>query len=93
MCPSDPIWPIGPTLGRSYVERAGYPGRVQRRQRREDETDEQERRHRHHEPSPQQRWHGPLEEADAGTYDDHGRATHHRDDEDPPAHRHVDAVA
>ena len=95
MCPppSDPIWPIGPSLGQVYVARADHAGRVQRRRRREDETDEQRRHHRDgdHEPKPLETWTGEAE-PDAGTYDDHGRA-HRRDGEDPPPHKHVDAVA
>jgi hypothetical protein len=95
MCPppSDPIWPIGPTLGQVYVARADHAGRVQRRRRHEDETDEQ-RRHRrsgHHGPAPGETW-TDEPEPDAGTYDDHGRARH-RDDDDLPPHKHVDAVA
>lgn len=95
MCPppSDPIWPIRPVFGPVYVPRAEYPGRVRRRERHEDEGQDQRRRREQHEPQAEESWHGPLEEAAAGAYDDHGRSTHPRDDEDPPEHRHVDAVA
>lgn len=97
MCPppSDPLWPIGPTLGQVYVPRAEHPERVHRRRRHEEDTDEQRRRrqHGHHEPGAAgDTWIGPEAELDAGTYDDHGRASH-RDDDDPPTRLHIDAVA
>lgn len=96
MCPppSDPIWPIGPTLGQVYVARADHAGRVQRRRRREDEADGQRRHARdgQSETTAGETWTAGQLEPDAGTYDDHGRASH-RDDEDPPVYRHVDAVA
>ena len=96
MCPppSDPIWPIGPTLGQVYVPRADQLQRVRRRRRRED-GDGNGRQHRAgaDDEAPEETWTGRDDEhPDLGTYDDHGRATH-RDDEEPPAHRHVDAVA
>lgn len=93
MCPPiDPILPLGGVTGDLYVERAELPGRVRRRTRHEDESEEQRRRREHHEPDPGDTWTG-TEEADAGTYDDHGRAHRHRDDDELPPHRHVDAKA
>lgn len=97
MCPppSDPIWPIGPTLGQVYVPRAEHAERVHRRRHHDDEGGRRGGRHGAHpeaEAPPEASVGLDDEQPDPGTYDDHGRATH-REDEDPPEHRHVDAVA
>ena len=95
MCPppTDPIRPVGPVSGDVFVERTELPGRVQRRNRHEDETDEQRRKRREQHLFATGVLLTDAElDVDAGTYDDHGRPTH-RDDEDPPTRRHVNAVA
>lgn len=98
--PTDPIRPIGPVTGGIYVGRTEQPWHVAPRPRPRDDGDESGGRGRHgqhDEPDGDApSWGTRAEEdpaAEAGTYDDHGRSRHHRDEDDEPPHRHVDATA
>lgn len=76
--PSDPIRPIGPLDGGTYVNRIE---RTTGRRRRSDDPAQHER-HEPHEDEPER-------VRDPRAYDDHGRAP---GDDDEPEHPHVDTT-
>ena len=92
--PADPIRPVGPLTGGSYVARTARAEQVARRRRRE-QRDDEPGAHGQHDAS-----HGDDDEAterpptplrDPRAYDDHGRRPD--DGDDRPGLLHVDAKA
>jgi hypothetical protein len=88
--PSEPIRPVGPLDGGTYVDRLGRSSRVARRGPRDQDDDAEHDGHHdpRHPAHEQQRPATPIR--DPRAYDDHGRAP---DDDDEPDHPHVDATA
>lgn len=95
MCPppAEPIRPVGPVAGGTYVDHAQIAERLHgRRPRHEDEPDEGEQRRREQRRRRQEEG-APVPAAvvrDPRSYDDHGRRP---DDVDEPDLPHVDATA
>lgn len=98
MCPppADPIRPIGPVAGGTWVDRARLAERMHRRRPRdgEEQHDEQPRRRQAGEGGPGRPDAGsestPSAVVDPRAYDDHGRRREAADEPDVP---HVDASA
>jgi hypothetical protein len=88
--PSEPIRPIGPLDGGTYVDRLGSTSHVSRRRRRDQDDEDRDERQGSDEHQPGAHWQRPATPMrDPRAYDDHGRAA----DDDEPGHPHVDATA